>query len=220
MGNAAHMKDNLKDFQCAFTRAIVKLVSTLQDDQTIGKICSKYLMSRVPFRMLAGIITNFNEEFCTDPFPWSSSLTNAVDDATTKSMIALLGNCDSLPDCAFLQATLPEGMNGFGPCTPHRSAITAFVITIARCIRCGVLGVRLNGTVHKCSEVIRRTHTNWCLSASPLLKLHWRLATDIATKLPRPKQPKYTDLQDHITLYHLLASLQHRLTRLESDQDY
>eukprot|EP00566_Odontella_aurita_P016399 CAMPEP_0113575648 /NCGR_PEP_ID=MMETSP0015_2-20120614/27817_1 /TAXON_ID=2838 /ORGANISM="Odontella" /LENGTH=248 /DNA_ID=CAMNT_0000478915 /DNA_START=64 /DNA_END=807 /DNA_ORIENTATION=- /assembly_acc=CAM_ASM_000160 len=62
--------------------------------------------------------------------------------------------------------------------------------------------MKLNGKVHKCSEAIQH-----------------RLAKEMSTNIPRPKQQKDTNTLYCIILCHPLASLQCCLTRLEAEHD-
>mmetsp|Transcript_25609 Transcript_25609/g.75582 ORF Transcript_25609/g.75582 Transcript_25609/m.75582 type:complete len:246 (+) Transcript_25609:106-843(+) len=126
---------------------------------------------------------------------------------------------NQIPHHIFLAVTLPESLNGLGSFTPHRSAITSFVASVVRSIQCAILGIKLNGSLQKCNENIRRARKDWTSLCSRLIHIHCCLASDIAKLIDRPKQHVHTDPLEYLTLCHPLNSLQHNTTRLEAKSD-
>lgn len=213
LGSQDFIAEYLGKFYAAFERDATNIATHLPHPHTAAQLYAQCILEWVLYRMMADVLYAAPDidYDSVDLFDWRSTLVTRVDEFTRDFLVGL-ANLDGVTDASVAVTTLPESLNGLGVSSPSRSAVSSFLVPLARSIHYAERRIRLGHKTVQLSPYLRSLFSDWRTSASPIFRHYRELLCLVGGDLKRPRAFRRMPLADYITLHQPLANLQHRLT--------
>ena len=211
IGSKEYVAEYLRTFSTKFVTDTAKLLSTISDPHTCLQIYAKTILQRAPFFLAADVFSSCSTSH-QNAYNWQSSLTRIIA-TTTKRVLKALTGLPQLPHHAYILATLPESLKGLGLFSPERSAITSFIIPMARILRYTTKGIPLHHKKVHTSPYIHSIFKNWQTSSLPIFAKFRNLLSLATSHLTPPPHAVTSNKLRYYAIFHPLNNFHQQLVK-------
>lgn len=188
LGSSAFIEQHLEAFHAEYRRDAISVTTKLPDLHTAAQTYTKCIPQCAPYQMTADVLlaaatTDYDT---VDAFNRQSRFAKNIN-TTTTDVLSALAALDGVTNASVTIAMLPESLKGLGIYSPTRSAVSSFLVLLARSIRYAERGIRLGLKTASLSPYLTTLFKDWRTSSVPMFR-HYREMMTLAGALI--KQPK------------------------------